>query len=109
MNRLLQVLVVAIFASSMFFFAMAAGRAAEAPGVTAYLLTFKIINNIPFIVPLTPPRAESAAESLKGTASQVSYVSIPGIATEAECIRLAEAMLTDPIKLYACHAYQMAH
>jgi hypothetical protein len=112
---ILQVLVAAIFVSAMFFFSMAVGRAATpnwddlkpvGPEVTAYLLTFKIINTIPFVI---PPKPGETFDPITGTAKQISYVSIPGIATKAECVRLAEAMLTDPDRQYVCNAYQMAH
>lgn len=71
------------------------GRAAEVPPNWdslrpiggAYLLTFLV-------------RSDNGS---------VNYVTIPGIATQAECDRLAAEMLTKPDRAYACHAYQIAH
>jgi hypothetical protein len=90
----LQVLVLAIFASAMFFFTMAIGRTEPAPSWDslrpvggAYLLTFVI----------------------KSDTGAINYVTVPGIATEAECNRFATEMLTRPDRSYACHLYQMAH
>jgi hypothetical protein len=78
----------AIFVSAMFFFSLAAGRAETTDDHhVAYLLTFVV----------------------RGDTGTISYVTVPGIATQAECDRLATEMLTRPDRLYACHAYQAAH
>ena len=90
-ETVIKVLMLAIFTSSIFFFAMAVGRAND---------------GVP--VECGPPIAYLLSFGAKATDGTSTFVTVPGIANLAECHRLMAKMTTNKDGGYSCTAYTMA-